>query len=37
MSNATQKFSKFKQIADADPQEVAACDHWAQGGQAMAQ
>ncbi len=39
MSNATQEFSKFKQIADADPQKstkltIVDC---AQGGQAMAE
>jgi hypothetical protein len=39
MSNATQEFSRFKQIADADPQKsprvtIVDC---AQGGQAMAQ
>ena len=39
MSNATQEYSKFKQIADADPQKssnVAIVD-CAQGGQAMAE
>ncbi len=39
MSNATQEFSKFKQIADADPAKSAKLTivDCAQGGQAMAQ
>jgi hypothetical protein len=39
MSNATQEFSKFKQIADADPQKspLVTIVDCAQGGQAMAQ
>ncbi len=39
MSNATQEFSKFKEIADADPQKsrLVTIVDCAQGGQAMAQ
>src|SRR5262249_28925702 len=39
MSNATQEFSRFKQIADADPREspLVTIVDCAQGGQAMAQ
>jgi Cu/Ag efflux protein CusF len=39
MSNATQEFSKFKQIADADPEKSAILTivDCAQGGQAMAE
>jgi len=39
MSNATQEFSRFKQVADADPQKspLLSIVDCAQGGQAMAQ
>ena len=39
MSNATQEFSVFKQLADADRQKSSTADHrrLRQGGQAMAQ